>query len=169
MEKIAKIPRRKLKKPYMLIYDIFKSEKISPIAIKVAKRKNWEIVAYRPKAFLYGLLRRCKIHIFYTYDPSEFLWLINNAEFVITSSFHGTVYSVLFQKNFYSINPEPYAPVSRISDFLEEVSLKDRLVEDPKFLPSLRFDDVDFSNAQKKLNEWKSSSLRFLKKAVESI
>jgi hypothetical protein len=164
--KMAKKPKKELKNPYILVYDLYRSKEILPRVTKVAKRKNWEIVAYNPNVFLHSLVYRLRILTFYTCNPPEFLWLIKNAEYVITSSFHGTVYSVLFKKPFYSINPEPHAPVSRIRDFLEEVSLEDRLVEDPKFLPSLIFEEVEFSNAEKKIERMKKRSIKFLKKAV---
>ena len=34
--------------------------------------------------------------------PKEFLWLVKNAKFVFSTSFHGTVFSIIFEKNFLS-------------------------------------------------------------------
>lgn len=41
-----------------------------------------------------------KQDLMYIHDPSEFLWLVRHAEYVLTDSFHGTVFSILFQKAF---------------------------------------------------------------------
>lgn len=38
--------------------------------------------------------------LYYSIGPNEFLWLIKNAEMVITDSFHATVFSIIFQKDF---------------------------------------------------------------------
>ena len=49
--------------------------------------------------------------------PKEFIWLIKNAHSVISTSFHGTAFSIIFEKELYAVvNPE--AP-SRISNLLE--------------------------------------------------
>lgn len=37
---------------------------------------------------------------YYSSGPDEFLWLIKNAEAIITDSFHATVFSILFKKRF---------------------------------------------------------------------
>ena len=34
-------------------------------------------------------------------DPAEFIWLIKNAECICTDSFHASVFSILFHKNFF--------------------------------------------------------------------
>ena len=54
--------------------------------------------------------------------PREFIWLVNEAKAVVTSSFHGTAFSVIFHKEFYSI-VNPAAP-SRINNILSLVGLK---------------------------------------------
>lgn len=53
--------------------------------------------------------------------PEEFLGVINNADLVITDSFHGTVFSLLFHKQFVVINNKTN-PV-RINELLDNVSL----------------------------------------------
>lgn len=36
--------------------------------------------------------------------PKQFLWLMDHAEAVVTSSFHGTAFSVIFNKRFYQLS-----------------------------------------------------------------
>ena len=55
--------------------------------------------------------------------PNEFLYLFKNASFVITSSFHGTVYSLLFEKQFISLSS---MDDDRIPSLLEFMRLEDR-------------------------------------------
>lgn len=58
--------------------------------------------------------------------PKQFLKLIRDAEFVITDSFHGCAFSIIFEKNFYVI---PYEKTtSRMTNLLSMFDLKDRLV-----------------------------------------
>ena len=42
-------------------------------------------------------------NLYFQYTPFQFLSLINNAEYVITSSYHALVFSILFEKKFFSI------------------------------------------------------------------
>lgn len=37
-------------------------------------------------------------------NPSEFIWLINNAKLVVTDSFHGTVFSIILGVPFFNVN-----------------------------------------------------------------
>lgn len=49
--------------------------------------------------------------------PREFLWLIHNAEMVVTSSFHGTMFSMIYEKDFVVFN-NPATP-ARIDHVLK--------------------------------------------------
>ena len=60
--------------------------------------------------------------------PCEFLQLIHDASFVITSSFHGVAFSVNFSKPFIAIVKNNLAD-SRILGFLKQINLDDRAVE----------------------------------------
>ena len=63
--------------------------------------------------------------------PMEFLSLIKYAEYVITDSFHGTAFSVIFNKDFYAI---PYKGTeSRFYDMLDLFNLRKRIVENHFF------------------------------------
>ena len=55
--------------------------------------------------------------------PCEFCYLFENAKFVITSSFHGTMFSVINRKPFISIIPPNNNGDRRIKDFLDNVGL----------------------------------------------
>ena len=55
--------------------------------------------------------------------PSDFLSLIANADYVISNSFHGTVFSLIFRKKFFSHNSG-----DRVSELLCKLKMEDRLV-----------------------------------------
>lgn len=67
-------------------------------------------------------------------SPREFIGLFSKAEMVLTNSFHGTAFSIIFQKNFYSfVNSELSSTVqlgSRIKDLLDNFDLSNRCVCD---------------------------------------
>jgi hypothetical protein len=59
-------------------------------------------------------------------DPPEFVNLFVNASFVVTDSFHGTAFSILFRKPFFSYIAISEAS-SRITDLLTEVGLSSHI------------------------------------------
>lgn len=70
--------------------------------------------------------------------PKEFLWLVAHANSVVTSSFHGTAFSVIFQKEFYSI-VNPAAP-SRINSLLGLCGLQPVKETDMEFSRNILID-----------------------------
>src|SRR5690606_38399089 len=92
-------------------------------------------------------------------------WLqgFRDAEFVITDSFHGTVFSIINKKPFISIvNKERGA--SRFESILSKLGLEDRMVYDVNaFDPSLLHKNIDYEAVHQKLNALKEKSLNFLK------
>ena len=96
--------------------------------------------------------------------PKEFLGLIKNAEMVVTNSFHGTVFSIIFGKPFYSFVVKSMS--ARMNDLLGEFGLEKRIVDGYK--PDKNIDlNVDFSYAHDKLEELRKNSTAFLKNALK--
>jgi len=99
--------------------------------------------------------------------PSEFLSLINNAKMVITSSFHATVFSMLFHKQFasYVFSRETG---NRISSLLEGAGLDERL-----FIEcgnAIGFDSyIDYKMVEEKINKLREPSYRFIKDTVKEL
>jgi len=60
--------------------------------------------------------------------PGEFMYLVDNASMVVSSSFHGNVFSVLFGKDFVSL-PDPKRP-DRIYNLLRNYGLEDHIILD---------------------------------------
>ena len=65
---------------------------------------------------------------YYTYDPNEVLYSILHAEYVLTDSFHGSVFSILFKRNFYVFNRNEggHDMSSRLETLLEAFGLRER-------------------------------------------
>lgn len=68
----------------------------------------------------------------YSTGPQEFLWLIKNAELVITDSYHLCVFSIIFEKKFYVIDRlvnKEKCMEGRINIILPLLKLQDRKIE----------------------------------------
>lgn len=68
----------------------------------------------------------------YDVGPREFISLVKNAEYVFTDSFHAVAFSVNFKTNFYVFDRDGLSGSqsinSRITDFLDMLSLSDRRI-----------------------------------------
>ena len=86
--------------------------------------------------------------------PQEFIWLIKNAQSVISTSFHGTAFSLIFEKELYAV-VNPSAP-SRISNLLNLCGIECVDIKNTNYRRHL---DIDWKNVHSTLNaERKKSS-----------
>ncbi|MGM1055650.1 MAG: polysaccharide pyruvyl transferase family protein [Bacteroidota bacterium] len=95
-------------------------------------------------------------------------WLqgFRDANFVITDSFHGTLFSIINQKPFLSlVNLDRGA--SRFESILKQLGLEDRLVYNvEKFDKSKLEEEIDYVAVKLKLNRLKDDSLNFIKNNI---
>jgi len=114
---------RSIQESYILVYSVPKSSLIKQAVTYYRKELGLNVVIIDQglKPFV-----ECDYHID-TAGPKNFIELFANADFIITDSFHGTCFSVNFNKEFVSINPGSRG--NRISSFLNLLCLNDRLVE----------------------------------------
>lgn len=111
--KIAKKPRNMPKGPYTLVYSVESMSEALKNAVEEEK-KNHQVLEVRKlngKEWAVG--------------PAEFLYLIDHADKLLTDSFHGTVFSVLFHTPFYIYGRDGHNMSSRMDTLLSSVELKD--------------------------------------------
>ena len=97
--------------------------------------------------------------------PAEFLTLFHHASYVLTSSFHGTVFSIQYQKPFLVFGNVAYN--SRMNTLLDAFGLKERMIGSEtasvteKMNSTICWEQVQLRHAQEKQH-----SLAFLQKAL---
>lgn len=92
----------------------------------------------------------------------EWLALFRDATIVVTDSFHGTVFSILFQKEFISLINKGRG-ASRFESLLKKIHLSDRLVADNRTIPSMQ---IDWRNVNELLGQYRKESMLFLENAI---
>lgn len=95
--------------------------------------------------------------------PSEFIYLLRNAEVVLTDSFHATVFSILFHKKFITFNRPGLNMNSRIESLAEMIKLDNYFTNNGNLVCEQL---IDFSNVDKILNVQRKKSIDFLKSAL---
>lgn len=102
-------------------------------------------------------------------EPVE-KWLsaIYYSDFVITDSFHGTVFSIIFNKSFLTV-ANPTRGIARLQALLKQFGLEDRLVMSPEQIMSVPQTTIDWSVVNMKIQELKASSMNYLVTTIDSI
>ena len=93
--------------------------------------------------------------------PREFLWLIDHADIVITASFHGTVFSVIFGKRFITVKGSWFG---RLKTLLSHFDLTDRIYEldgDESNINVLGA-PIDYDSVNMKLQTLREKSMKYL-------
>ena len=94
-------------------------------------------------------------------SPAQWLNLVHHARYVVTNSFHGVAFSIIFRKDFYLEMSS--ATNSRLSQIVTTFGLEDRVVgRDEPIEPST----ADYSLTEEKLPELRTMSLEYLKNAL---
>lgn len=102
-------------------------------------------------------------------DVEDFLNYYKNAEFIITDSYHGTCFAIIFRKPFISIANKQRG-IGRFVSMLSELGLQNRMVNDVSEIysrPEL-FEKVDYTEAEKRLHILKKDSYDWLKNALSA-
>lgn len=96
------------------------------------------------------------------------MWLFKHAEAVLTSSLHGTIFAAIYEKPFYAIDPTPYAPASRIRDFLELINAKELFLDRELIKKGLEIElpDIDWKEIRMRIQMERKRSLEFLRQAL---
>lgn len=106
---------------------------------------------------------RCRCKGLKTADPIDFVNAISNAEYVVTNSFHGTAFSMIFNKKFYVELLKTDSKVnSRIENILQTFSSEKQIIA-----PSKMNDDVDWDAVNSKMAEMRKESLNYLKEILK--
>ena len=104
----------------------------------------------------------------YTIDPSEFISYINNAEMVFTNSFHGTIFSIIFEKPFIVFNRigSSASMNTRIDTLLSKFNYKERLRDDLENTEGIY--NMDFSHTYQIIQCEREKVYKYLKDSLQA-
>ena len=104
--------------------------------------------------------------------PEEFVSLIRHAQYVLTDSYHGSIFSMLFQRNFTYLkrfaDTDPACQNIRIYSLFEKAGLTDRIVENKKF-EAADVRPIDYTKVDSILQDFRNHSREFLQNALLNI
>lgn len=88
--------KKLLNTDYILVYSVGGGRDLLPYACQLAAQKRCVVYTIQPP--IVGTSSYCRKQLLTGVGPAEFIWLIRNARAVVTSSFHGSAFALLFRK-----------------------------------------------------------------------
>lgn len=149
--------------PYILCYFLGDNREHRRIVSEIKKKTGYSIIiiSFVLQDYFYGDKR------VYNVDPREFIDLIKNAALICTDSFHGTIFSINFNKNFYTFlrfkNDDLKNQNSRVIDILNKFGLLD----DQHFDSDVK--KIDYSEINVILDFERKKSINYIESALKSI
>jgi len=146
------------KESYVAVYQLGVSADVVNLAKKIAKENNLKVV-YIP--FPVGSLGKGKWDV--SAGNAEVLGYIRDAAYVVTDSFHGTLLSIIFNKQFFTKCGGTHSGVgSRIIDLLDDLGLNSRLINE-----NLNYKErIDYTNVNVVIKQKKSQAESILEKIL---
>lgn len=149
---------------YILLYTMCKSELLLRFTDDLAKKTGFQVY------WINGSIRtplKAKTKKIHSASPNEFLGYFNNAAYVITNSFHGTAFSIIFEKQFFVECSEANFQVSsRIRSIIDSTGLENRYI---KNIEDSINSTIDYQMVNKKIEENRKLSLQYLERIRDVI
>ena len=147
---------------YILLYRLHNNPEFEKQVKIISKKKKLKVIRITNSIediFMFG---KAKINV----NPETFLSLIRDAEYVLTDSFHCTLFSLIFKKKFVCISPGETS--IRISDLLAEFGLENHLI-DKLTLDSLELNDVNYDQVFKTIHNQRNLYIELIKNNMEQL
>lgn len=157
--KYHKVPQR----PYLLLYVLAESGYITRVARQVAQERGL------------GIVRICKcaarqdwgasgIDDILDAGPDDFVGLFDRAQVVLTNSFHGTAFSLIFGKDFRACLRPQGAKNSRITDLLRRLELMERIQYEDEPLSAVA--PLNTAELEERLRGLRTEAESFINRAI---
>lgn len=146
---------------YILLYCLEPSKEQLRMADAISKKLGLPIVVLR-----YNNKNDMFNHFVKKYDsgPEDFLAFIDHAALILSSSFHGTTFSLIYHKPFYCFNG---MRDNRISNTLKRMGLAERSLEQMEDVWRVTLEKPDGDKIEKVLDKERQRSKEYLRRALE--
>ena len=150
--------KKRSNKEYLLVFKLASDESVivNEIAGKIAKEKKLEIVE------LVSVESIRNLSVLATASPERFISLFRDASYVVTTSYHGTVFSILFEKDFNTVSLNN--SIERMSYLLSVLGLEDRIIDMKK--KNVASHKIDYGSINGRLHKMIMDSQSFIKEAL---
>ena len=152
----------KVKEKYLLLYTVNNSKSCCKYAESLAKLMGLKVVRICSDGRDYFNHYQTVIP-----SPEEYVGLFENAEFVVTNSFHGVAFSINLNKQFYVFLGKGINSHTRMLNLLNICKLRDRIINEDSNIEVKSA--IDYNTVNKILERNREESLKFLENAFKQI
>lgn len=158
----------KVPEKYIFFYCPTFQKDICQFVSKIAKKYQLPVITWSSKKYFIHNIKKYGFTLASYESPAVYLTLIKNASLVITTSFHGTIFSSIYQKKFFTIkNGDMYNEDDRVKTLLTSLGLENQLMdyqyqEDFDYLQ-----EVDYQIYQENLKKLQKKAKEYIKNSIE--
>ena len=152
------IPNYQYEQPFIYVYVLGKNKDALNYAEELAKTHHLQVYYHINSDSINGINT-------YGDGPIQFLSRIRNAHYIITDSFHGTAFSIIFKKQFFAFTRGILSV--RLLDFLNSIGLSNRLLSTAPNVDDIE-EPICYDKVWDCLNDWIANSYQFLQTAINS-
>lgn len=163
---------RKIEGDYIFCYFLGKNIEHRKFVERLKEKTGYKIVSINHCDEYVKYSDKFADEIPYDVGPGDFVNLIRNAKYVCTDSFHGTVFALINQVNFFTFERfsnknKKMSTNSRIYSLLDLVNLKDRLLKGNEDIEEVINKKIDFDMVSSKIEDFREKSIKFLTTALK--
>ncbi len=156
-----------LERPYIFCYFRCNNRQYVEYARRLSKCTGWPLISVDTSYPSLRGIRRLAA------NPFDFVWLINNASYVLTDAFHGTAFSINLGKQFGVFkrfhDNDPIGQNSRVHNILEKTQLESRLITFRTPIDFLVEEKIDYDSVDPLLDSEREESLTYLASAISAV
>lgn len=153
---------------YLFFYSPSFDRNVCKFVKKVADKYGLKVITWSTKSYYIKFIKEFGFILPPYESPAVYLHLIKNADLILTTSYHGTIFSTIYRKKFFTIkNGGMYGDDDRVKTLLDQLDMEHHLIP-------YTFDDnfnylqeVDYSNYDKTVPLLKRKSLAYLENNLE--
>lgn len=154
-------------KPYIFYYSLNCKEYSMKFVEKISDENNLPVIT----SFMHPRESFKKIKIYGNSGPLEFLNLLYYSTLVCSNSFHGTVFSIIFQKDFYAIFDEDgeqnIIRENRKASLLEQLGLSNHISSYSNYVSLDDIKKTNYNDVEEKLDKLRKISSDYLLSAIK--
>lgn len=149
---------------YLLVYSLAKIDEVLDFAKQIASQLKLPLVHINPDRRLGYLKHKYVDYNLNEVAPEQFLWLFHHASFIVTNTFHGNMFSVIYRKDF--INYTPNKQDTRILTLHNQIGLNNsRLLSDiSQFHKNMV--SISYTSIEERIQAYRNSGLEYIKQAI---
>lgn len=154
-----------VKGKFILVYSLNQSYKIYNEAYRLSKKEGCKMIVLKRSICPPDIEKYDNALELYAVSPEGFLWLIRNAECVVTNSYHALIFSINFNTPYYLYLDNADEENSRMISISKLLGLNDLIFWETEHLPKTIM-QIDFSNVNKRINEERNRCITLLTNAL---